>query len=189
MGPQERKDAIRRVVLSRRALLTPDERDARAAQLMERLAAVPEFASADPVLAFVSIGTEVPTGPVLRHVLDGGRVLLLPYVAEDGALRAAAVRSLDELEPGYRRIPEPRARFPVEPSTAGAIVTPGVAFDERGGRLGYGGGFYDGLLARAPGVPRIGICFEVQVVDEVPVAEHDERVDVVVTEARAIRAR
>ena len=69
------------------------------------------------------------------------------------------------------------------------IVVPGVAFDARGGRLGYGGGFYDRFLASAgEGAIRIGICFEVQVVDEVPMAGHDLRVDAVVTEQRVLRA-
>jgi 5-formyltetrahydrofolate cyclo-ligase len=140
------------------------------------------------VLAFVSISSEVPTSMLLGATLEAGKTLLLPYVAEDGALRAAAVSSLAELQPGYRGIPEPRARLPVDPASAGVIVAPGVAFDARGGRLGYGGGFYDAFLRAAAGVPRVGICFEVQLVDEVPMAEHDERVDVVVTEERVVRA-
>lgn len=175
------------MVLSRRARLDPDERAARGAAVVERALALPEVRDAPAVLAYVSIRSEVPTGDLLRAVLEGGRTLLLPYVADDGALRAAVVSSLDELEPGYRRIPEPRGRIPVAVSAAGAIAVPGVAFDARGGRLGYGGGFYDALLAAAPEVPRVGLAFECQVVEEIPVTEHDQRVDVVVTEERAIR--
>jgi 5-formyltetrahydrofolate cyclo-ligase len=188
MDLRARKDAIRRVVLSRRARLGTDARAEMGGAIAERLLALPEIADARAVLAFVSISTEAPTALLLESVLGAGKTLLLPYVADDGALRAAAVGALAELEPGYRGIPEPRARLPVEPASAGAIVTPGVAFDARGGRLGYGGGFYDAFLRAAPGVPRIGICYEVQLVDEVPMSEHDERVDVVVTEERVVRA-
>ena len=103
-------------------------------------------------------------------------------------MRAAEVGSLAELEPGFKGILEPRTRMPVDPSTADVVIVPGVAFDARGNRLGYGGGFYDSFLSECGDVPRIGVCFEVQVVDEVPVAEHDLPVDVIVTESRTIEA-
>jgi 5-formyltetrahydrofolate cyclo-ligase len=73
-------------------------------------------------------------------------------------------------------------------SRAGVAIVPGVAFDERGGRLGYGGGFYDRYLeAIAGGVPVIGYCFDVQIVDDVPRAAHDRTVNVIVTERRVVR--
>jgi len=183
-----RKATIRRLVLSRRGQLDQDERVARGNALIERLLDLPEVSEADPVLAFVSISSEVPTTMLLEGVLAKRKRLLLPYVADDGALRAAAISSLRELEPGYRGIPEPRARLPVSPDAAGVVIVPGVAFDVRGGRLGYGGGFYDVFLRAASKVPRVGICFEVQIVDEIPHEDHDERVDVIVTEDRVIRA-
>ena len=184
-----RKATIRRLVLSRRGQLDPADRARRGAALVDRLIHLPEVSEADPVLAFVSITSEVPTAMLLEAVLKTGKRLLLPYVADDGALRAAAITSLDELEPGYRGIPEPRARLPVSPDSAGVVIVPGVAFDEHCNRLGYGGGFYDVFLRAAGDVPRIGICFEVQVVDSIPLDDHDEAVDVVVTEERTIRRK
>jgi 5-formyltetrahydrofolate cyclo-ligase len=181
-----RKATIRRLVLSRRGQLDPDERVVRGNALIERLLQLPEVSGADPVLAFMSISSEVPTTMLLEGVLARDKRLLLPYVADDGALRAAAISSLRELEPGYRGIPEPRARLPIAPDAAGVVIVPGVAFDERGGRLGYGGGFYDVFLRAAAKVPRIGICFEMQIVDEIPVEDHDQRVDLIVTEERVI---
>lgn len=186
--PAARKQTLRRLALARRARLSPEERTARGSALIERLLELPEIGAATSVLAFVSISTEVPTEPLLRAILASGKRLLLPFVADDGSMKAAAIASLDELEPGYRGIPEPASREPVPATAADAIVLPGVAFDERGGRLGYGGGFYDRFLSAASGRPLIGICFEAQLVDEVPMLEHDRRVDVVVTEGRTIRA-
>jgi 5-formyltetrahydrofolate cyclo-ligase len=182
-----RKATMRRLVLARRARLTPDERAAHAIALVDNVLALEEVAQARAVLAFVAISTEVPTDALLRAVLDSGKTLLLPYVSDEGAMQAAAVASMEELEPGYRGIPEPSTKAPLSISEADAIVLPGVAFDERGGRLGYGGGFYDRFLDSAAGASRIGICFDVQMVEEVPMVEHDHRVDIVVTEARTIR--
>ena len=184
-----RKDSIRRLALAGRRRLTPAERTSFGAAILEQVTALPEFADAPSVLATASIHSEVPTMPLLEQVLAAGKVLLVPYVAEDGALRASPVGSIDELEPGYRGIPEPRARLPVEAASAGLVIVPGVAFDEQGGRLGYGGGFFDGFLAAAGARPRVGLCFETQLVEQVPMAPHDERVHIVVTERRVIRAR
>jgi 5-formyltetrahydrofolate cyclo-ligase len=183
-----RKSTVRRLVLARRAEPTPAQREAAATAVSGRVAALPELARARTILGFASFGAELPTDPVMRWVLSSGRRLLVPYV--DGRrLSAAEVRDLEELAPGYRGIREPVERTPVDPADAAAVLVPGVAFDETGRRLGYGGGFYDAFLAGiAAGVPRIGLCFDLQVVDEVPASPNDEPVDLIVTERRVIRA-
>lgn len=188
MDLSAKKDTVRRLVLARRARVDGVDREVAARAVADAVLALPELRGDEPVIGFVSIRSEIGTEPLLRALVEAGRALLLPYVAEDGTLQAAPVRSLEELDPGYRGIPEPRARLPVDPASAGAVIVPGVAFDEAGRRLGYGGGFYDRFLARCGAAPRIGICFELQVVDEVPAAEWDEQVDVVVTEQRVVRA-
>jgi len=187
MDARTRKEATRRLVLARRSQIPPDERAARATVITESLLALPELETARAVLAYVSMRAEVPTGGLCRAVLASGRTLLLPSVADDGTLRASPVASLDDLEPGFRGIPEPRARFPVVLTMADVFVVPGVAFDPAGARLGYGGGFFDGFLRANPRAARIGVCFEVQVVEAIPMESHDEPVDVVVTEERVIR--
>ena len=182
-----RKASLRRLVLSRRARVAPNERAAAAARVAEAVASSAEFAGAEAVLGYASFGNELPTDPTMEAVLSAGKRLLLPYV--DGQrLCAAEVASIADLAPGYRGIREPVARKPVDLTVAGIVLVPGVAFDERGGRLGYGGGFYDGLLSEIPReIPRVGLCFEQQVVEDVPVGDADEPVDIVITEARLIR--
>ena len=184
-----RKATVRRLVLADRSRLTADERAAAGAAVAERVAGLREVAEARSLLGFASFGTELPTDPVMAWVLSSGRRLLMPYV--DGAgLRAAEVRSVGELAPGYRGIREPVQRVAVDPAEADAILVPGVAFDESGRRLGYGGGFYDMFLAGiARRAPRVGLCLDVQIVDEVPAGDGDENVDVIVTPERVLRPR
>jgi 5-formyltetrahydrofolate cyclo-ligase len=184
-----RKATVRRLALSRRGRLTAEERDAAGRGVASRLLDLPEVAQADAILGFASFGTEVPTDPAMADILRAGKRLLVPYV-DGAALRAAEVRSTEELAPGYRGIREPVERVSVDPGTAGVILVPGVAFDERGGRLGYGGGFYDGFL-RTIGdrIPRVGVCFDVQIVEAVPVGSDDEMVTIVVSERRVIRPK
>src|SRR5262249_40038637 len=94
-----------------------------------------------------------------------------------------------EVAPGYQGIPEPRSSCPVvAPAAVDWVLVPGIAFTTDGGRLGYGGGFYDRLLPLfTPGVARIAGAFEVQIVDRVPAAPHDHTVDTVVTELRILK--
>ena len=90
--------------------------------------------------------------------------------------------------PGYRGIPEPAAELPrVAIEDVDWVLVPGVAFDIHGRRLGYGGGYYDRLLALLrPGVLRVAGAFDLQVVAQVPAAPHDLIVDVIVTESRML---
>lgn len=184
-----RKATVRRLVLADRSRVGPANREAAGAAVAGRIVALPELAKARVVLGFASYGTELPADPVMSWVLSSGRRLLVPYV--DGtALRAAEIASLEDMAPGYRGIREPVERTAIDPAEAGAVLVPGVAFDEAGHRLGYGGGFYDAFLAELdPAIPRIGLCFDLQVVDAVPTGENDRSVGVIVTERRVIRAK
>jgi len=168
----------------RAADIAPAGRDAAALAVT-----VPEIAGASVVLAFASFGGEIPTDPLLERLLAAGKTILLPYVdAADGKMRAAQIGSIRDVVPGFRGIREPASRVPV--TTAEVAVVPGVAFDRHGGRLGYGGGFYDRYLEEITGsVPVVGFCYDVQVVDEVPREPHDRAVDAIVTERRVIRSR
>ena len=187
MSSPARKDTLRRLVLASRGRIDPQERVDQGAACVQRLLGLDEISAAERVLAYVSVGSELRTGTLLEALLSRGSTLLLPYVADDGMLRASEIRSTAGLAPGYRGIPEPRARMPVDPARADVVVVPGVAFDARGGRLGFGGGFYDRFLQACGDATRIGICFECQVVDEVPLEDHDQRMDIVVTPDRVIR--
>jgi 5-formyltetrahydrofolate cyclo-ligase len=182
-----RKDAVRRMALLARSRVLDEHRAPASVAAARNVLGLPEVAAAASVLAFASFGAEMGTDPLLQSLLDAGKTVLLPYVEADATMRAAPISSLADLAPGYRGIREPpAARAPA--SFAQVAVVPGVAFDARGGRLGYGGGFYDRYLgAIAPGATVVGLCFDAQIVDEVPVEPHDRLVDVVVTEARVLR--
>jgi 5-formyltetrahydrofolate cyclo-ligase len=147
------------------------------------------IATATTVLCFASFRSEVDTAPLVGWCLERGRAVALPRIMGPRHLEAFAVTDpRRDLVPGRWGIPEPRQGLPlVDPAAIDVVVVPGAAFDARGGRVGYGGGFYDGFLARMrPGTRRIGICFDLQVVESVPREAHDLCVDLVVTETRTI---
>lgn len=186
-----RKAALRTRMLAERAALPTTTREMASAAITRRLSTLAELMSARSLLAYAAFGTEVDLRGYLAAFLDDGRRLYLPWV--DGqALRVGEIRDLDEdLAPGWRGVPEPRPdrRRAADPGALDAVVAPGLAFDRNRQRLGYGGGHFDRLLAGVrPGTFVVGVAFDVQLVDAVPVEVHDVAVDAVVTESGIIRA-
>jgi 5-formyltetrahydrofolate cyclo-ligase len=188
--PAAAKAALRRRILASRDALDPAQRVERSAAIVARVASMRAFRQARTVLAYAPFGSEADTWPLLRGLLAEGRTLLLPRVDRAGRrLVLHRVSDLDEdLAPGPWGIREPRPdRCPVVAVPAADLVlVPGVAFDRTGGRLGYGGGYYDRLLAAwpPPWPLLVAPAFELQLVDAVPRLPGDRRVDRVVTEAR-----
>jgi 5-formyltetrahydrofolate cyclo-ligase len=191
-GLREAKRALREEVLARREAIDATAREAMSKTILDRIAALDAFDAATTVLAYAGFGAELQTDGFMHTVLGRGKTLILPRV-EGGALGLYAVQDLQrELVPGTWGIrqPDPQTCERVEPSRVDFVLAPGVAFDARGGRLGYGGGFYDRLLSGLhPRPALVAGAFEIQVVERVPVDETDVRVDEVVTERQGYRAQ
>jgi 5-formyltetrahydrofolate cyclo-ligase len=172
-----------------RAAIPPEHRRRLAGLVHERLLALPEVREAGSVLLFYSFGSEVETAPLVARLHAEGKRLLLPYLDQAG-MEAAEVLPDDALEPSGYGPKEPGRRVAVDPASVDVVVAPGLAFDRRGYRLGYGGGHYDRYLRRMlRGALRAGIGFSEQLVERIPEEPTDEPVDVVVTEAEVIDLR
>jgi len=187
--PDALKATLRAKMHRVRAAIPEWERRRRGDAIRERLLGLPEMRSAATVLVFASFGSEVPTRDLASDLHAAGKRLLLPYLA-GAEMEVAEVAPGESLVPSTYGPPEPSRRDPVDPAEIDAVVAPGLAFDRRGSRLGYGGGAYDRYLARLPPETLlVGIGFREQVVDEVPTRRGDVRVHVVVTDREVIDAR
>jgi 5-formyltetrahydrofolate cyclo-ligase len=196
-GMKEAKRALRREALARRDTLTAEEIAASSERIAARAWALPALQEAEVVLLFASIRSEVRTEALIRRCLENGQDVALPKVrSEERRLDLYLVTDLErDLRPGVWNIPEPDPdRCPeVMPRDLDFVFTPGLAFDLRGNRLGYGGGFYDKLLAqvRRDLWPEAvaALAFEVQLVSDIPHKPKDIPVPQIVTEARLILAQ
>lgn len=177
----EAKAALRRTALEARQSLDDGQRRAASDQIVGRVLAIPELLRARTVVTYAARADEADLAGALAHLHDRSIRTLFPRVRDDD-LELVAATDLLTLTLGYRGI-----REPVGPNVDAGVVDvallPGVAFDVVGGRLGHGGGHYDRLLGRLPPhALRVGIAFSCQVVPRVPREDHDEPVDIVVTE-------
>ncbi|MNB80783.1 5-formyltetrahydrofolate cyclo-ligase family protein [compost metagenome] len=161
-----------------------------------------EAAGAETVMAYAPIRSELDVRPLIENCWQRGRSVILPRVHSDtGMLSLHVVSSWHELIQGTYGISEPAADSPEldEDVRPAIIFVPGLAFDLRGGRLGYGRGYYDRLLAhRMAGngggtgeasTVWIGLAYAAQLIPEVPMEAHDAFMDFLITEDGIVDCR
>ncbi len=186
---RDAKRALRAELIARRARLGPEERAERSRAVADRIEQLAAFRDAPVVALYAALGTEVDPAEIARRAIARGVRVAFPR-AGPGRRLAFAVCAPGELVPGPLGAAEPPAGAPaLEPGALGCIVVPGVAFSEDGLRLGRGGGYYDATLRELPGVARVGLAFDAQVVATLPREAHDVPVDAVVTESRVLSFR
>lgn len=189
MGEAESKEALRARMRRVRDALPAGRRAAWSDTIAERVLELPELKGLGrgaSVFVYVSFRSEVATHGLIRGLLERGVSVAAPRIVGPGILAPQPVRDLDELVPGPYGILEPGADVATPPPTIGLTLVPGLAFGERGERLGYGAGHYDRWLAANDGGRIVGLAFEAQVVQGIPMEAHDRAMDAVVTESRVI---
>lgn len=171
----------------RRSLL---EVSTAAREIADQLLAATEVRRAATVAAYVSVGTEPGTGPLLDRLLELGRRVIVPVVLPDLDLDWAVYDGPDHLVRARRGLLEPAGpRLGVDAvATADAVLTPGLAVDRTGMRLGQGGGCYDRALGRVPvGTFTCTLLYDDELVGRVPVDSHDRPVTAVATPSGVTR--
>lgn len=180
------KAEIRRRILARRKTLSPEDMERRGTAIQSRLVELEEYRRARTIHCYVSVKGEADTHRLIDRARQFRKRIVVPIVGpERRTLRHSEISSLDQLTDGPFGLLEPRREHvrPVDLSEIDLVIVPGVAFDSQGNRIGFGGGFYDNFLKEVR-VPKIGLAYEFQIVDRIPVATHDRKVDKVVTEYR-----
>ena len=180
------KATLRKQVLGERDALPPATRSVLSSRITRVLLMLDAYRNAACVLAYMSFGSEFDTATLVQDALAGGKQLCLPRVARDTRrLEVHRVADVErELQSGVWGIREPLAECSrVELDRVDFVLLPGVAFTARCERLGYGGGYYDALIARfTKRPPLVAAAFALQIRDEIPCDEKDQRIDMVVTE-------
>jgi 5-formyltetrahydrofolate cyclo-ligase len=155
--------------------------------IMERLFELPEFKRAKTVLFYASKPDEVQTFAMMQKALDMDKRVVLPITVVEGKnLVLSEIRNVKGLMRGAFSVPEPADYVPVQPEAVELVIVPGVAFDEKGDRIGHGMGYYDKLLKTMPQARFVALAFEFQMIPDVPEEAHDVRVHKIVTEERVI---
>ncbi len=184
---------LRKNTLAQRDLLSKSQQIEYSSRVMKRIVKMDKFQEAVTIFIYVDFRSEVMTGPLIEYMLGSGKNVVVPVtlVREKDLLAVSITDPTRELTPGYCSIPEPimeiRESQTVSPDIIDIIFLPGSVFDERGGRMGYGGGYYDRFVSvKAPQALRVGLAYELQMVQYIPLQDHDEFLDFIVTEERTV---
>ena len=177
---REKKTALRREIRARAEALSEEYRSGADAAIRRAVLQSEIWQRAESVFVYVSMWKEPDTRRLLADALREGKALYVPLCRADWTMEAVRIRSLTQLRPGTRDIPEPpedgeRAQTP------DLAVVPCVSASRDGRRLGHGAGYYDRFLTGRP-CRTLCLCYEALLSDEIPTDAYDVPMDAVVTE-------
>lgn len=188
------KDEMRRNILNQRKEIPKEQVEQNSEAVFKNLSDLKEYNDAQNVMLYLAFRNEIITQEIIEDSLNKGKRVFIPVaVPETKELIVSELKSLeDDLEAGNYSIlePKPEALRPTPPQEIDLVLVPGVAFDKRGYRIGYGGGYYDRFLPKLKkGASTIALAHELQIVDKVEEDEFDYPVQYVITENRVIRCK
>lgn len=185
------KKLIRSSIRKLRDSMSEDERSVKSERITDSVTGTPEYKAARDVLIYVSTGSEADTTELIKRCFEDKKNVYVPKVYGK-EMRFISIGSLDELTPGYYGIMEPVSDEPVwekgsrDTYNDSLCIMPGLAFDRKFNRIGYGGGFYDKFLEKAQ-VYKMAVCYDCQIVECIDAQDTDIKPDMIVTDMEVIK--
>lgn len=182
MKNMEIKKEIRQKNKWNRDKMTEEECCQRSIVICHKILSSKLYEEADCVYGYYPLGNEVSLIPVMVDCLEQGKKLALPRVDGDH-MDFYQITSLDQVEEGCFHVMEPVTTEKVHEERA-LVLTPGVAFDRNGNRIGYGKGYYDRYFTCHPSLTRLGVSYYSQMEESIPAQETDVKLQYLITECR-----
>lgn len=158
-------------------------------KIEENLLSLECVKNAETVCVFLSAFKEPDTSVIIEKFQEAGKKIAVPVTdTEHISLSLSYIDGKNDLKKGAYGINEPSVIKPVKTKDIDVMFVPGLAFDRRGGRMGFGKGYYDRLLEDADCV-KIGLCYDFQLYDRIPIQSHDVMMDFVVTDKEIVEIR
>ena|SRR3989338_208636 len=186
------KHSIRQQILEKRDCLSKEEVTEKSQKIIENLKATKEYRTSSSILFYVSFNNEVSTVELIKELLKNKeKKVLVPYVEKNNPLlQVSLLEDFNDLEKGTYSILEPKKEKikKTDVKKIGIVLVPGIAFDKKGHRIGYGHGYYDRFLRTLDKkAVKVGLAFDFQVVEKVPKEGHDVGLDIISAEISCIR--
>lgn len=185
------KEELRNEIIHARTNQSQEEVEEKSSKIISKLINLPVFQEAKTVMIYLDFRNEVRTGQLVEMCFEHDKRVIVPITdfKTKKLIPSELLYYPEDLTTNRYGISEPKAECirPVDVYTIDLIIVPGVAFDEKGNRLGYGGGFYDRFLRQTrKDTVNIALAFELQIRENVYPEEHDFPVHIIITEARVI---
>lgn len=173
------KKELRSHIRACKRAMTQEQIENASAVLAQKLYVTAQYQNATTVYGYLPYNQEVRTVPILQQALRDGKKVAVPKMYGD-TMRFIYLSDLNAVEPNEYGIPQPVADTPVADDPNALVLMPGLAFDDKGNRMGYGGGYYDKFLAAEPNHPTVALCYAFQMVPSIPTDTYDIPVDLVI---------
>ncbi len=179
------KKETRKNLLKERDSLSKEEVSVKSNAVCEKLAKVLSGNNIQTVMTYIPSGNETDVLPVVRQLLAAGKRIVAPICTGPGIMIPSMIEDLEkDLVPGYFGILAPREERPVPLSEIDAVIVPGVGFDKKGNRLGFGGGYYDRFMPKLrQDALKVAVCYDLQILPELEPEPWDYPVDMIITES------
>ena len=175
-----KKELRQRALAARNAL---EKREEKSRQIAAHILESAAYQNTERIFTFVSMGSEVETEEIIRQGWQDGKAVAVPKTEKQREMHFYDIRSLAELCEGRFGVREPKGGAVCVPKEGDLLLVPGLLFDGKKNRLGYGGGYYDTYFAKHKEGKRIGLAFAAQrFAEELPTEETDVPLDAVITE-------
>ncbi len=183
------KQEIRDLVKEKRNNAKKQDLEEWNSKIRKNLESLAEYQNSDIIFFYVSFGKEVDTIELIKDLLSRGKKVIIPYYT-GSEYSLSYLEDLEDLELGRLGILEPRKNKikKADMISIDIIIAPGVGFDKKGNRIGYGEGNYDKFMKDSD-ILKIALCYEFQLFEDIPYGKHDIPMDIIVTEKKTYRIK
>lgn len=186
------KKRIRKKLLNERKNMREEDVKDLSEKIINKIKKIPVYQTSKTIMIYLSFENEVDSSELVRDCFENGKRVVVPYcIKEDKSIIPTEIKDLNidlsEAKMGYLQ-PKKDSLNPVDISDIDLIILPGIAFDRKGYRVGFGAGYYDRFLGIVNfEIPTIGVAYDFQIVDSfIKMESYDIPVDYVMTEERII---
>jgi 5-formyltetrahydrofolate cyclo-ligase len=184
------KSDIRKTILDKRNSISQLDIINNSRIISNRVISTKEYQSSLSVGIYYSIGSEVKTFDIIKHSLENKKEIALPRVIDSTIIQFFKI-----MEDKFEKIKFTKGKYGIFENSMSTtiidkidlLIIPGIVFDLKGNRIGYGKGYYDRFLSLGKSKSIMGLSYESQIINEIPNNEHDIPVDIIITEKRIIR--
>lgn len=189
---EENKKELRKLLSDKRSSTSLSEKNKYDNMIFDLLSSSSFYKKSNIIFTYVSFKNEVNTHNIIEYSLSVGKIVCVPYIiSKENGMKAVQIKSMNDLKIGKYNILEPKnSEISIEPKNIDLVIVPGLGFDSLGGRLGFGGGYYDRFMKKIGNKAlKYGLAYSFQIVDKVPVDIWDVNLNGVVTENKIITVK
>ncbi|WP_244833857.1 5-formyltetrahydrofolate cyclo-ligase [Clostridium sp. BJN0001] len=185
MDIKEQKHQIRHEILKIRNNLNSEQKERADEIIRKKFLSSDTYIKSSKIFIYISYGSEIDTKEIIKTALKDGKEIFIPRTdIKKKVMDAVRIKDFKNLTKDKYGILEPASNIKAaDPDIFDLIVVPGVAFDNKGGRIGYGGGYYDKYLkCISKPVKKVSLSYKFQMLDKINIEKHDLLIDTLITD-------